>query len=67
MMASPHRNFLRITWAEALTVLTHALQQRYGLKGPLTLKKDFGYEGICDFYDAPDYVDIEIDAREENP
>lgn len=57
-MKEEHRPFIRISWKEAEQELITVLQAKYKAKGEIKLKKDHGYDGMGDFYDVPDYVDI---------
>lgn len=58
-----HKNFIRISWEEALSVLEMALNDKYQAKGTIELKKDYGYDGVGNFYDAPTFVDIYLNEN----
>ena len=57
-MKEEHKPFIRISWEEAEQELMAALKAKYKAKGEIKMKKNYGYDGIGDFYDSPDYVDI---------
>lgn len=52
--------FIRIGWQEAFDAMKSALREKYKSNGEIFLRKDYGYDGVGDFYDEPTYVDIEI-------
>ena len=60
MEEEKHKDFIRVSWDDAFVLLISALHDKYGAKGKVTLKKDYGYDGISDFYDTPTFVDIEL-------
>ena len=43
---------MRVSWDDAFALMVSALHDKYGAKGAVTLKKDYGYDGIGDFYDS---------------
>jgi hypothetical protein len=61
-MKEKHKNFIRISWNEAFEALEKSLQEKYGAKGKIQLKQDYGYDGIGDFYDEPKFVDIYLEV-----
>lgn len=65
-MNEKHTNFIRISWDEALSILEAALQLKYKAEGKIHLKKDYGYDGIGDFYDIPTFVDIDLELEKES-
>jgi hypothetical protein len=52
--------FIRISWQEAMEILEKGLHEKYKAEGKIILKKDWGYDGIGDFYESPTFVDIEL-------
>lgn len=60
MKEEEHKDFIRVSWTDAFALMTSALHDKYGAKGKITLKKDYGYDGIGDFYDLPTFVDVEL-------
>ena len=58
-MNEQHKPFVRISWKEARDILDMALMEKYKGKS-VVFKKDYGYDGVGDFYDEPTYVDIEL-------
>lgn len=57
-LSDGHRNFIRISWQEAVEILTMELNNKYGAKGEIRFMHDYGTDGISDHYDYPDFVDI---------
>lgn len=55
-----HKDFVRVSWKDAFDLMVSALHDKYGAKGRVILKKDYGYDGIGDFYDEPTFVDVEL-------
>ena len=60
-MNEEHKNFIRISWKEAREILDEALKEKYKAEGEVKFMKDYGYDGVGDFYDEPTFVDIYLD------
>ena len=58
-----HSDFVRVCWDDACALMVSALHDKYRAKGIVTLKKDYGYDGIGDFYDSPTFVDVELKEK----
>ena len=58
MEKEEHKPFVRISWKEAKEVLEIALHDKYSAKGDVVLMRDYHGEGVGEFYDTPDFVDI---------
>ena len=56
-----YKPFVRVSWAEAVSILKEALQKKYNTNGKMVLKKDYGYSEVSDMYEEPSFVDIEIE------
>ena len=59
-MENEIKPFVRVSWKEGFDLMVSALHDKYGAKGEVTLKKDYGYDGVGDFYDSPTFIDIEL-------
>lgn len=64
MKKEKHRPFIRISWEEALEVLANNLRDKYKAKGELVFMHDYGYEGVSEHYEFPNFVDIYLDPQE---
>jgi len=55
-----HSDFVRVCWDDAFALMVSALHDKYGAKGKVMLKMDYGHDIIGDFYDTPTFVDVEL-------
>ena len=60
MKKEQEKPFIRIGWQEAFDLMKSAVKEKYKASGEIHLKKDYGYDGIGDFYDEPTYVDVDL-------
>lgn len=58
MEKEKHKPFIRISWEEAKELMEFAVCEKYNATGKIELMKDYGFDGIGEFYEEPTFVDV---------